>query len=100
MDSTNHHIGLKLVGDSSNRDAVGAEAAFIAGGRRQVGCRFGGGSYQSAGSPFLHFGLGAVEVVDRVEIRWPSSRRQVLQTLAADHVYEVREGDAEPKRLP
>ncbi|MDR3619131.1 MAG: FG-GAP-like repeat-containing protein [Paludisphaera borealis] len=99
-DSTNHQIGFKLVGDTSNRDAVGAEVAITAGGRRQIGYRHGGGSYQSAGTPLLHFGLGTATVVDRAEIHWPSGRRQVIEKMAADHVYQIREGDPEPKRFP
>src|SRR5690606_25771391 len=47
-----------LEGTGSNRDGVGARIAVTAGGRTRVGWRHGGGSYQSAGDPRLHFGLG------------------------------------------
>ena len=52
-------LTLRLEGTASNRDAVGARVTVAAGGRRQVAQRFGGGSYQSAGDPRLHFGLGS-----------------------------------------
>src|SRR5262249_1366274 len=44
-----------LEGTTSNRDGVGARVSVISGGRRQVAWRVGGGSYQSAGDPRLHF---------------------------------------------
>jgi enediyne biosynthesis protein E4 len=35
--------------------------------------------------------LGAAEVVARVEIAWPSGKRQVLENVKADQVVAVRE---------
>ncbi|WP_165251000.1 FG-GAP-like repeat-containing protein [Paludisphaera soli] len=99
-DSPGRSITLQLVGAASNRDAVGAKATLTAAGRRQVGVRFGGGSYQSAGSPRLHFGLGSAPKVDRLEIAWPSGRRDVFEDLAADRGYRITEGDPSPAPLP
>ena len=50
---------FRLEGTKSNRDGVGASVTVMAGGRRQVAQRCGGGSYQSANDPRLHFGLAA-----------------------------------------
>ena len=60
-----HGLTLRLEGTASNRDAIGARVTVTAGGRRQSGWRIGGGSYQSASDPRLHFGLGDAERVDR-----------------------------------
>jgi hypothetical protein len=90
---------LLLEGTSSNRDAVGARATVTAAGRTQVAARLGGGSYQSASDQRLHFGLGPAQVVDRIEVTWPSGRRNDYQGLAADAGYRLREGDAVPKPL-
>jgi tetratricopeptide (TPR) repeat protein len=94
-----HSITVQLEGTASNRDAVGARVAVEAGGRRQVADRFGGGSYQSAGDPRLHFGLGTAIQVDLIEIAWPSGRVDRFRTLAADTGYLIREGDATPRPL-
>ena len=53
-----HAVTFRLEGRKSNRDAVGARVSVAAGGHRQDAQRCGGGSYQSAGDPRLHFGLG------------------------------------------
>ena len=90
---------LRLEGTASNRDGVGAGVTVDAGGRRQVAQRLGGGSYQSAGDPRLHFGLGGATRVEAVEVRWPSGRVDRYAGLAADTGYHLREGDPEAKPL-
>ncbi len=93
-------IAIRLVGTASNRDAVGARVTVEAGGRRQVADRFGGGSYQSASDPRLHFGLGAATRVDALEVRWLSGRVDRFRALPADRDYLIREGEAAPRALP
>jgi len=95
-----HWLTLRLEGAASNRDAVGARVTVTAGGRRRVGWRVGGGSYQSASDPRLHFGLGQSVEVDQVEVAWPSGRVARTGPLAADAGYLVREGAAAPGPLP
>jgi tetratricopeptide (TPR) repeat protein len=95
-------ITLKLEGDpasGSNRDGVGARVIVTAGGRRQVAQRLGGGSYQSANDPRLHFGLGDSDRADRVEVRWPSGRIDRHENLAAGTGYLLQEGESKPRPL-
>jgi hypothetical protein len=33
------------------------------------------------------------EKADKVEIRWPSGKTEVLENLASDHFYYVKEGE-------
>ena len=87
---------LTLEGTASNKDAVGARVTVTVAGRARVAERFGGGSYQSASDPRLHFGLGASQIVDSVEVAWPSGRRDRHERLAADTGYRLREGDPVP----
>jgi thioredoxin-like negative regulator of GroEL len=94
-----HALTLRLEGTASNRDAVGARVTVIAGGRRQVAWRFGGGSYQSAPDPRLHFGLGDSDRVEAIEVAWPSGRIDRFGPLAADTGHVLREGQAEPRPL-
>jgi enediyne biosynthesis protein E4 len=93
-----HRLTIRLEGTTSNRDAVGAKVVVTAGGRARTAWRFGGGSYQSASDPRLHFGLGRLERAERVEVTWPSGRSERFDDLAADAGYLIREGSgrAEP----
>jgi hypothetical protein len=98
--SAGHFITFQLEGTTSNRDGVGAVVTVTAGGRQRKGWRLGGGSYQSASEPRLHFGLGEVRRVETVEVRWPSGRVDRLESLDADRGYRVLEGAAESTPLP
>jgi len=91
-----HSITLRLEGTKSNRDGNGAVVSVTCGGRTQVAQRYGGGSYQSAGDPRLHFGLGSSDRIESVEVRWPSGRVDRHRDLAAGRSYLLREGDATP----
>ena len=92
---------FRLEGTTSNRDAVGARVTVEAGGRRQVADRFGGGSYQSASDPRLHFGLGAA-TRGRTPSRCAGHRAGSTGSAAcaADAGYLIREGDPAPRLLP
>ena len=48
-------------------------------------------SYYSHDALRLHFGLGAATKADRVEVRWPSGRTQVLADVPARQVLTIRE---------
>jgi hypothetical protein len=87
-----HFLTLRLEGTTSNRDAVGARVTVQCAGLARVAQRTGGGSFQSAGDPRLHFGLGSSTSVDRVEVRWPSGRTDRYPGLKADVGYLLREG--------
>jgi hypothetical protein len=87
----NRWIGFKLIGHASSRDAVGAVVTVTAGGVRQIRELVGGGSYLSAHDQRLLFGLGKLEQVETVEIRWPAGGRTVLHNLAARKYYSLEE---------
>jgi hypothetical protein len=95
-----HWVRFLLEGTASNRDGVGAVVTVEAGGRRSSSARFGGGSYQSAPDPRVHFGLGAAGRVERVEVTWPSGRIDRYTDLAVDSDYRLREGAPAPVRWP
>ncbi len=95
-----HSLSLRLEGTISNRDGVGAVVKVTAGGRTRTAQRFGGGSYLSAGDQRLHFGVGPLKRVDRVEVSWPSGRSDPYSGLEADSAYRLREADPTPKTLP
>ena len=90
-DSSNHWITFKLVGTRSNRSAIGAEVVVESSGTRQRKVVDGGMGFASQNDRRVHFGLGAREWVDRVEIHWPSGIRQVLQHLAVDQFQTIIE---------
>lgn len=70
--NSNNWIKLKLVGTSSNTDAVGSFIEVYAGGIKQVkytNCSMG---YLGQNSDKYHFGLGSNTVIDSIIVRWPN----------------------------
>ena len=87
-----HWVELLLDGRRSNRDAVGAVVRLTAGGRERVSFVNGGNGFAGQSTRRVHFGLGGAARIERLEVRWPSGERQVLEGLAADRVHRLTEG--------
>jgi hypothetical protein len=92
-DPGRHWIGFRLVGRASNRSAIGAEVTIEFGDVRQRQVVAGGMGFCSQNDRRLHFGLGDAARVDRVTIRWPSGRSQVIERPAVDRKHVVVEGE-------
>ena len=75
----------------SNRDGIGARVFVTTGGRTQVREARSQSSYLSVSDVRLHFGLGAVGRVDRVEVRWPGGGVQAFSGVPVDRVVIIEE---------
>jgi hypothetical protein len=62
------------------------------GGIRQRADVISGGSYGSSSDQRLHFGLGAATKLDKVEIHWPSGKKEEVAVPAVDRIITVVEG--------
>jgi enediyne biosynthesis protein E4 len=87
----NHWLILKLVGHTSNRDAIGAEVKVVTAARAQVATVTTASSYLSSGDKRLHFGLGRETTASAIEIRWPGGSVQRLTDVRADQILQVDE---------
>jgi hypothetical protein len=90
-DPLNRWIAFKLVGNSSNRSAIGAEVLLVANGAVQRQTVDGGMGFASQNDRRVHFGLGTERGVEHVEIRWPSGIVQLLEAPEPGRVHVVRE---------
>jgi hypothetical protein len=70
---------------------LGAKVSVTAGGRTRTKECGAASVYLGQGDPRLHFGLGGAERVERVEVRWASGARTVLEGVEARRVLVVRE---------
>jgi hypothetical protein len=89
--TANHWFDLNLIGHQSNRDAIGAEVKLKTQHGSQLGIVTTASSYLSSSNKRLHFGLGMDEVVEEMEIRWPSGIIQKLQSVRGDRVMQIDE---------
>src|SRR5258708_1219356 len=85
----NHWIGFELEGTRSNRLALNARVRAIAGDLVQTGEVVSGGSYLSQPDLRIHFGLPNHDRVDRVEIAWPSVKKETLPNPPPYPLYKI-----------
>lgn len=90
--ASQHWISFELAGTKSNRLAIGAKLKIVAGGMTQTEEIHSGGSYLSQHDVRVHFGIGAAQRIDKLEVHWPSGALDVANELAADEFYGVLEG--------
>ncbi len=85
-----HWLRFHLVGSGGNRDAIGARVEVeLPDGRKLCREVSPTRSYLSQVELPLTFGLGDVEHVRRVTVRWPNGRRQVVAVDKLDRSYDV-----------
>ena len=75
-----HWLKVVLVGTMSNRNGLGAAVRVSAGGRTLSQWNDGKSGYLSQSVLPLYFGLDGATMADRVEVEWPSGRKQVVTT--------------------
>ena len=67
-------LQLRAYDPALHRDALGAEITVRAGERRWVRTVHAAGSYLSSSDPRAHFGLGALDRFDSIEVLWPDGK--------------------------
>jgi len=90
----NHWLHLDLLGTVSNRDAIGARVTAHIGGLRITREVHGGRGFGSSDSKTVELGLGRAELIERLEVRWPSGRLTELRCVAVDRSIALVEPDS------
>ena len=81
---------------TGNRDAIGAEVALVAGGKRMVRLALPGYSYASSSDPRVHFGLGGVGTVVAIEVAWPDGTHERFTVPGVDRELTINKGQGKP----
>ena len=86
-------IKIKLVGTQCNRTAIGARVRVVTGKHVQMDEVHSGASVMSQSDLRLHFGLGKVETVDLIEVKWPTTQKiEKFTKVKANQIITIREG--------
>jgi len=78
--NTNNWIGFKLIGTKSNRDAVGVKMEITLQNKKMIRELYPLNGYSSQSDSRLHFGLGNADRIEKINIYWPSGKKQELQS--------------------
>ncbi|MBX3747415.1 MAG: CRTAC1 family protein [Verrucomicrobiae bacterium] len=91
---------LRLIDPAvGGRDAIGAQATVVAGSRRFIAVLQPATSYLSSHDPRLHFGLGPVTAIDRVEVRWPDGTVESFSGIPLDRLTTLPRGSGRPQAM-
>lgn len=94
---------FQLIGAKSNRDAIGAVVRLSISGKTMMRQVEAGSGYASESMLPVHFGLGAADKIEAVEIRWANGATQRFdQTQTAAWVNKqmrIEEGSTEVKEI-
>jgi hypothetical protein len=91
LDLERHWIRFHLQGSRSPRDAIGAWIEVTSGGTTRSQQVMPTRSYLSQSELPVTFGLGTLNAVEKVRIRWPSGTVQDLGPLPTHTTHRVRE---------
>jgi len=85
-------IALRLVGTTSNHDAIGARVVLQSGDRTLLrGLRAGEG-FLGQSSKWLHFGLGSSEDITSLTVYWPGGKPETFPNLKPNAWFHLTQG--------
>jgi len=84
-------IILDLEGTKSNRDGIGCRIKISSNESVQISQKKSTTGYLSQNDSRVHFGLGEAEIIDKIEIKWPSGTKQVLEQVASNQILKIKE---------
>jgi len=87
----NNWIELELKGTTSNASAIGSIVKVYWNGQVQRQVVSGGMGFSSQNQRRLHFGLGTSAKVDRIEVLWPSGKKQEIADPVTGQLIEITE---------
>ncbi len=86
-------LTVAFEGGGANTGGIGARVTVWTDGGSQTAEQMPTRGFLSSVDPRLHFGLGTVEEVDSLTVRWPDGRVQTLTNVAAGRI-TLRRADA------
>ena len=84
-------IMLDLSGTSSNRDGIGCRIKINTSKQLQTAQKKSTTGYLSQNDSRVHFGLADAAIIEKIEIKWPSGKYQVLEHVEVNQILKIKE---------
>jgi hypothetical protein len=91
-----NYLTLRATDPNLHRDAYGAEVYVEAGGKKWMRWINPGYSYLCSNDPRAHFGLGAVDKIDAIEVVWPDGSAERFPGGAVNKTVQLTRGEGTP----
>ncbi len=89
-----HYLKIKLNGISPNNFGLGARITIFSNNNKQVLEQMPSRGFESSVDPVLNFGLGDVNIIDSLMIRWSGEKTQVIKNIKGDTTLVLNQKDA------
>ena len=89
-----HYLVVRVI--TQQRDALGAQVTLRTASRTLTGYVLSGTSYLSSSEPSVHFGLGAIDAIDAIEVHWQDGSRERFPGVTANQRVKVYQGKGVP----
>ena len=90
-DGNNNWLKVRLEGTKSNRDGFGTTVIIEANNKKQKKTLTSGEGYFSNNAQEIYFGLGRSEIIDKIEIIWPSGLNELFESIKSNQTIYVVE---------
>lgn len=84
-------VAVTLQGTLSNRRGWGTQLVAVIGGKRHLLQKYGMNGYLSTSDLPVHIGMGSADHIDRLIVKWPSGKSQMLKHVPAGSRLIVKE---------
>ncbi|MEO0340713.1 MAG: VCBS repeat-containing protein, partial [Bacteroidota bacterium] len=89
-----NYLQFQLKGEGKNTMAIGAQVTLYHEGQEYYQELAPMRGFLSCVDYKLHFGLGTIERIERVEILWPNGKRTILSDVAVNQILDLDQKDA------
>jgi hypothetical protein len=93
-EDTSNYLTIRLIGDSLNRNGLGAWIELYYDGKQQVYEQTPYRGYLSTNQIDPHFGLGRTSRIDSMIVKWPDGKKQVFSNVEVNQRMTVSHDNA------
>ncbi len=97
LETVGNWIGITLP-DTVGRSPIGAKVYLQADGKQQYSQYITGDSFSSQHSARAHFGIGALDKVDKISVEWFNGTRSVIEAPAINQYHAITPLNIETKQ--
>lgn len=97
--SKNNFLKIKLNGPPGNKDGVGTKLTLYAEGKIQYFENKTVRGYLSSNEPIVHFGLGKVQKIDSIKIKWNDGKENLINNVDGNQLLQVDYASATRKSI-
>ena len=90
-----HYLTVKLKGKTKNTDAIGAEVTLYLDGKLMYQEQIPMRGFKSSVDNRLHFGLGAIDKIDSLQVNWPDGSCSVYDNIPVNQILVLHEDQPE-----